>query len=106
MANLYYKLHQIGSDVILAVADESALGKKYEGNGRILDLQTFRSFYEGELANEQKINELFSECTSANLVGQNACNIAIENNIAKEEHIVDIGGISHIQIYKVDGNKK
>lgn len=106
MENFYYKIHQVGADVILAVADKSALGKKYEGNGRVLDLVSFANFYQGELANSDKIKELFDNCTCANLVGANVCKLAIEHNLANSKYIVDIGGVSHIQLYKfAEGNE-
>ena len=106
MGKIYCKLHQMDSECVLAIADQSALGKKYCGNGRVLDLILFRSFYEGEITSEKNLESLFSQCTSANLVGENSCKLAISLNLAKPEHIVDIGGVSHIQLYKIIENKK
>jgi hypothetical protein len=103
---LYYKIHENSEEIILAVADKDVLGKKYASNGRILDLITFSSFYQGQRANENDVSKLFSQCTSINLVGKLACSIAISKGFAKKDDIVDIGGLSHIQLYKLSEDTK
>ncbi|MFH1307216.1 MAG: DUF424 family protein [Candidatus Micrarchaeota archaeon] len=103
---IYFKLHKQGEDVILAVADKDALGKKYEGGGMVLDLQAFRSFYEGELAKEEEIAELLKQCTCANLAGKKAVSVAIDNGFAKSENVVVIGGIPHMQLFRIEDKKQ
>ena len=98
---MYYKLHQTETELILAVADKDVLGKKYESNKRMLDLISFSSFYKGEIANKEQIQKMLLECTSANLVGKRACSIALSTGLAKSQDIVDIGGLSHIQLYRI-----
>ncbi|MFA5108553.1 MAG: DUF424 family protein [Candidatus Micrarchaeia archaeon] len=102
MKKLVYKLHKSGDETVLALADSSVLGKKYSGNGRVLDLITFRQFYDGEAIDEKAAGKLLCNCTSANLVGATSVALAIKHKLAKEEHIVDIGGIAHIQLFKIE----
>ncbi|MFH0927005.1 MAG: DUF424 family protein [Candidatus Micrarchaeota archaeon] len=101
MGRFYFRVHEMGGQAVLAIADEESIGKKYEGGGRVLDLESFASFYKGELAHEEKIKKLLLECESANLAGRGICRLAVEHGFAKESHIVDIGGISHMQLYRI-----
>lgn len=103
---LVMKLHQIGDETIVAAADFGALGKKYSGNGRHLDLQLFRSFYEGKEASGQELCDALLSCSSANLVGKEAVSAAISNGLAKTKDIVDIGGIMHLQIFRMPANEQ
>lgn len=99
--SIFMKIHSTENESILAIADANLLGKKYSDEKRVLDLQTFRSFYEGELSEAEKINSALEECTIANAVGKEAVSILIKKGLAKKSDIVDIGGISHVQICKI-----
>lgn len=114
-----YKIHQQGNDTVLAAADQSCLGIKHadpparaaspSGHSsapppkprRVLDLITFRSFYDGETADEAQLAALLSSATSANLVGERAIAIALKSGMARPEHVVRIGEVPHLQIYRI-----
>jgi hypothetical protein len=100
-----FKVHQQGPDTILAAADEAVLGLKHKGNGRVLDLQMFRSFYDGESADEARLASLLSSCTSANLVGEQTIAIAVRAGLVQREHVIDIGGVPHVQLYRMEPEK-
>lgn len=99
---IFYKIHRQGPSTVLAAADSEVLGKKYVGEKRVLDLEKCAYFYKGDIAEHTKIKSLLDDCTSANLVGEAATKLAIEHGVAKREDIVEIGGVPHIQIFKVN----
>ncbi len=98
-----YKLHRQGGDTVLAAADEEALGVRHEGGGRVLDLVAFRPFYDGERAEVCDLGPLFSKCTSANLVGGRVVDFALREGLVTTASIVSIGGVSHVQFYRIAG---
>ncbi len=116
-----YKLHRQGDDVVLAAADQSVLGIKHMDPApagpaapsgpsqarapprprRVLDLVTFRSFYDGETADETQLAALLSSATSANLVGERTIAVALKAGLAKAQSVVKIGRVPHVQIYRL-----
>jgi len=105
MQKIYFKVHESREGPILAAADESALGKRHEGGGRVLDLQKYASFYKGEMADEAQILPEFEGCQSANLAGENAVAMAIKKGLAKKEEIVHIGSCPHLQLFCINYRK-
>ncbi|MDE1798605.1 MAG: DUF424 family protein [Candidatus Micrarchaeota archaeon] len=108
-----FKVHPQGPDTVLAAADQSALGIKHadppatpDASGRttprrVLDLALFRAFYDGETADEERLASLLSTCTSANLVGERAVAVALKAGLARAEHVVKIGAVPHLQLYRI-----
>ncbi|PIT84114.1 DUF424 domain-containing protein [Candidatus Micrarchaeota archaeon CG10_big_fil_rev_8_21_14_0_10_45_29] len=105
MGKIYFKVHETREGSILAAADESALNKKYEGDGRVLDLQKYASFYKGEIADKEKILLAFEGCQSANLAGESSVAMAIEKGLASKQDIMDIGGCPHLQLFCINDKK-
>ena len=95
-----FKLHAQGPDRVLAAADEDTLGKKYTGNGRVLDLVKFASFYGEETITAEELQIHLSDCTSANLVGEHAVGTALKMGLAKNSQVVRIGPVPHLQLYR------
>jgi hypothetical protein len=101
-----YKLHQQGHDTVLAAADASVLGQKHTGNSRVLDLAMFRPFYDGDTADETTLSRLLNECSSANLAGKKSVGVAIALGLAREADVLLIGGVPHLQLYRVEPQKE
>jgi uncharacterized protein len=99
---IFYKVHRQGPSIVLAAADSQVLGKKHQGGGRVLDLDKCAYFYKGEIADYPTLKSLFDDCTSANLVGDAIISLAIEHGVVNKEDIVEIGGVSHVQIFKMN----
>lgn len=95
-----FRLHKQGNDVVLAAADESALGKKHVGGGRVLDLIKYASFYGEETVDAKELEAHLEACTSANLVGDEAVGAAIKRGLASSASIVRIGSVAHLQLYR------
>ncbi|VVC02279.1 Uncharacterised protein [uncultured archaeon] len=99
-AKIRFKMHVQGPDKVLAAADESALGKKHVGNNRVLDLVRFASFYGEETIDAEELEARLADCTSANLVGENAVGAALKMKFASERQVVRIGEVPHLQLYR------
>jgi len=106
MGKITMKKHSAGRQAILAAADISVLGKKYSTGALVLDLAKFRSFYEGETTDVGELAAAIKSCDSANLVGSLCVESAINAGLAGRESIVVIGGIPHLQLYRIDDTRK
>ncbi len=95
-----FRLHKQGDELVLAAADEDALGLRHEGNGRVLDLVKFASFYGEETIEAADLAPHLSACTSANLVGEKAVGAALSMGLAEKGAVVRIGAVPHLQLYR------
>ena len=100
---MFVRLHEragAGGEVrrVVAVCDESLLGKRFESEGRVLDLNVHRAFYEGERADAIRVAELLKNCNSVNAVGKESveCVSKVFGGAGFE-----IGGVPVLQVYKV-----
>ena len=93
---IYVKIHKN----VIAMCDEDLIGKNFEDETRQLEVS--ERFYKGELVDEEKIVELLKKGTNLNLFGNNVVAIAIKCGIVKEEEVIEIQGVKHVQIYNID----
>ena len=100
---MFVRLHEragSGGEVrrVVAVCDEPLLGKRFESEGRVLDLSVHRAFYEGERADAARVAELLKNCNSVNAVGVESveCVVKVFGGAG-----FDIGGVPVLQVYKV-----
>jgi len=98
---IFYKIHYMQEQLILALCDEELIGKVFESEGTILDLDKFKNFYVGEILDKKDLKRLIEESDSVNAVGENATKLILEFGYAKKENIKMIATIPHLQIYKI-----
>lgn len=93
---IYVKTYKEQEEFVVAACDEEILGGSFfEGE---LKLDVKEDFYMGELMDIDKIGELLSMATIANLSGNKVVDKAIELGFIDEENVLSIGGIKHAQM--------
>ena len=65
------------------------------------DFVVSKGFYEGKEISEEKLKTMLHEFENINIVGNKAVQIAIEEGIAGQENVVEIGKQKHVQIFKI-----
>ncbi len=86
---------------VVAMCDASLLGKVFEEGEMVLDLEKYRSFYNGESASIAEIGKILENATSINLVGKETIAAAGKYLKIEERNIRRIKGVPHLQIYRV-----
>ncbi|MFH1835893.1 MAG: DUF424 family protein [Methanobacteriota archaeon] len=92
---IYTKIHERGSEVLVAACDEELLGKKFSSDE--LELHVSERFYGGEVRKIEELTNIISQATMANLVGNRVVSKAIEEGLVSEAHTLEIGGVKHAQ---------
>ena len=93
---VYLKVYNIGSEVLVAVCDESCLGKEFsEGD---ICLKVSKEFYGEEHADYDEVVSALGDATIANLVGQKSVACAVENGFVDVKDIIYIQGVPHVQM--------
>lgn len=93
------KLHKIQDSVILACCDADLIGKVLE-EGDIC-LEANEKFYKDKEVSEAELSELLEQADTANILGNEAVKVALENGYASEEDVIKIKNVSHLQIFKI-----
>lgn len=101
-AEMYLNVMDCEKKRIVAVCDAVCIGQVYEEGERKLDLEEHRGFYEGELADEERILAELKKADSVNLVGERAVGVGLDAGVIEEENIATISGIPHAQGYRID----
>ncbi|MGC9309399.1 MAG: DUF424 family protein [Candidatus Nanoarchaeia archaeon] len=88
------KIHKAYRDVI-AICDSDLIGKKFEDGKKQIDLTG--NFFKGEEKNEEEVKDIMragsEEDACFNIVGKQACQLAKEEGIIKEEGIKQISNV-------------
>lgn len=101
LAKLHRRLVEGREVEVLALCDRELLGRVFRQRGRVLDLKAYRAFYDGEKVSEGKAIELLKQAKNANVVGEQAVEIARKALNVKAGVVKRIAGVPHLQIYYV-----
>ncbi|MBU0929824.1 MAG: DUF424 family protein [Nanoarchaeota archaeon] len=97
-SEFYVKIHK--RDRILIAACDSELIEKTLEEGD-LQLKVSKSFYKGDLMDEDSVLNILKEAKNFNIVGNNIVNLMIENKIINKEHILYINKVAHAQVFEI-----
>lgn len=93
------KIHSSPERNIIAICDKCILGKRFEENDNILDVD--KAFYEGKEASKEEICTALSECASATIAGNEAVGIALECDAISEDGVKELCGIKHAMMFRL-----
>ncbi|MFC7140413.1 DUF424 domain-containing protein [Halosimplex aquaticum] len=82
--------------LLVSVCDPEDLGETYE-NGTV-SLTVEPEFYDGDEATEEEVVDSLSRCSTANIVGTEAVELAIEHGFVDEENVLELDGTRHAQL--------
>ncbi len=86
---------------IVAICDAELLGKVFEEGEMVLDLDKYRSFYDGERVDEKGVAKMLEGAGNINLVGKKTIAAASKSLNINEKNVKKIGGVPHLQIYNI-----
>jgi len=91
------KVHHRDGRTIVAVADQNLLGKKFEEDGKQLDLTG--DFYKGEpMTDTNGISDLLRNADIVNVVGKEAVQLSLDEDVIEEDQVITIDNIPHAQV--------
>ncbi|MFH1053425.1 MAG: DUF424 family protein [Candidatus Woesearchaeota archaeon] len=92
------KKHVSNHRMILAVCDESLLGKIFSDKGMQIDLTG--SFYNGKKVDEKNLIELMAQAQIINIVGKESMDVGIKAGVVEKKSIIMVKSIPHAQCVK------
>lgn len=85
--------------LLVSVCDRDILGETFE-NGKF-SITVNEEFYGGEEAGESEVANSLARASVANLVGERAVSLAIEQGHVEEGNVLDIDGTLHAQFLRM-----
>ena len=96
------KLHNTRDGKILAMCDASALNRVLKEGEVIIDTKTYADFYKGRLMNVESLDSVaISDINSANIVGEESINAAIERYIIGKNNVKKVRGVPYAHAYRI-----
>ena len=101
---IYLKLHEAEEKLMVAMCDESLIGKILEEGDLVIDLKAYSDFYKGELLSpaEARIRVDSSRVYSSNIVGDESIKAAIDLGLVEKENVMMVKGVPFAQSFKLD----
>jgi uncharacterized protein len=91
-----FRVHRSGREVVLAACDEELVGRDLR-DGK-LRLRLTSEFYGTEAIQPSELASQLRVCTIANLVGERAVGVAVEQGYVAPERVLWIAGVPHAQL--------
>ncbi len=100
---IYLKIHQTERGKIVAMCDESLIDRVLKEGNVVIDLKGYSDFYKGTLITSTQFKEISTKgMVSANVVGKEAVDAAIDKKVIEHSHIKSVQGIPYAHAYRVD----
>ncbi len=99
MADFSYRVFRQDSDTLLAIADRSVVGKKFEEGE--LGIFVSPEFYHEKTCSGGGAKKLIKSATIVNAVGADIVGLLVKEKVVASEKILTISGIPHAQVVKV-----
>ncbi len=93
---MYLKTYEIDGEKLIALCDESLIGRSLEDGDLCLNIS--EQFYKGEVVTDEEAILSLSGATNVNLVGEKAIKCAIDAGMLDKENVIRISGVPHAQI--------
>ena len=90
--------HSRTGEVVVAVCDEELIGKTLTLQGGI-SVNVSKVFYGGVLIEVEELEKYIKQGTIINLLGHKSVEMVVKMGLAKQDAIIKIDGIPHLQIY-------
>ncbi|MBR9679697.1 MAG: DUF424 family protein [Candidatus Altiarchaeota archaeon] len=95
---IWTRQYKVGSDIVLAMADQGLMDKRFEQGEMILEIS---SFYRGKLVAPEQAAKLTGSANIINAVGEKTIKLLSDAGLITKENSKTIEGVPHIQIVMV-----
>jgi hypothetical protein len=96
--NYALRIMKYQGSIMINICDIELVGTKLEQGDMVVDLT--KEYFQQEIIEESKAEDLLQSCSIANLVGERIVNRAIKLRLAKEISIKRVSGVPFLMIFK------
>ena len=102
---IYIRIHDSDNGSVIAMCDKSLIDKVLEQGEMVMDIRSYASFYNEKLVGKEEAKRMISDADglySANIVGKEAVEVALEMKMIEEGNILEIQKVPYAHAYRVD----
>ena len=100
LSDVCIKIHRDSKYSLVAICDQELIDKTFR-EGRV-KLEKKKEFYNDRRCSIKKAIDILDRAAQANLVGNKIVNAAIKHGLIDPRAVIQIDGIPHVQIMKLD----
>ncbi|NOR84725.1 DUF424 family protein [archaeon] len=93
------KIHESDNKQLVALCDSELLGKVFEQNNFILDID--EDFFGGDIADEKTILESIKIAHTINASGNKIVEFLLSKNIIEKSHVKTIDNVKYVIILRI-----
>ena len=93
------KIHESENKQLVAICDSELLGKVFEQNNFILDID--EDFFGGDKADEKTILDSIKTAHTINVSGNKIVEFLLSKNIIEKSHVKTIDNVKYVVIIKI-----
>ena len=93
------KIHESDKGPLVAICDSDILGKVFEQNNFILDID--EDFFGGDIANEKKILDSIKTAYTLNASGNKIVDFLLSKNIIEKSQVKTIDNVKYVIILRI-----
>ncbi|MCE4607945.1 MAG: DUF424 family protein [Caldisphaeraceae archaeon] len=87
-----------GGELMVSIADEDLLGKKFARDGVSIDVSPL--FYGDKTLDDEDATKYIKLADILILTGSKIVNKAIEEGVVNPESVLEIDGVKHVQVFR------
>lgn len=100
LSGICIKIHRYPKCSLVAICDQELINKTFrEGK---LKLEIEKEFYDDRRCSIKEAIDILDRAVQANLVGKKIIKAAIKHELVDPKAVIQIDGIPHVQIMKLD----
>ena len=93
------KIHESEKGLLVAICDSELLGKKFEENDFVLDID--EDFFGGDITDEKTILDSLKLAHTINASGNKIVDFLLSKNIIENSQVKTIDGVKYVVILKI-----
>jgi hypothetical protein len=100
---IYAKVHNTESGIIVALCDSALINEILKEGDIVINIKDYADFYKGNLVSQTDAENLLGmKIDSANVVGRESINAALNKGLVDKKNILSIGGVPYANAYKIN----
>lgn len=102
---IYLKVHKSEHGSVIGMCDKELIGSVLTDGEVVIDIKSYSGFYKGDLLNRnqagKKLSEHLDNIYSANIVGKESVEVAMEVSLIHKDNVMHISGVPYAHAYKI-----
>ncbi|MDE1869042.1 MAG: DUF424 family protein [Candidatus Micrarchaeota archaeon] len=100
---IYIKIHSTDNGPMLALCDSNLIEKILEEGELVINIKDYADFYKGDLIKAEELGKHIdsNEVYSANVIGKESVDAAVQNRIIDKAHVRAVNKVPYAHAFRI-----